>query len=111
MPWLVVVALLITSVIGGPTSSHGHVFASDASSSTASPTAADHAHVTDCDGGAGGEHRAPAQVCEPESCCPGELAKALSAPGWPRLRARDPLASGGAAACRHSPADRPPRLS
>ena len=114
MPWLVVVALLITSVIGGPASSHGHVLASDAPSSTASPTAADQAHVTACDTDAsiaGGEHRAPAQVCEPESCCPGELAKALWAPGSPRLRAHDPLASAGAAARHHSPADRPPRLS
>jgi hypothetical protein len=114
MPWLVVVALLITSVIGGSSSAHGHVFASDALSSAASPTAADHAHLTDCDGeadGAGGEHRPPPQVCEPENCCPGELAEGLSASGSPGLRAHDPLTSGGAAAHHHVPADRPPRLS
>ena len=113
MPWLVVVALLITNVIGGSTSSHGHVFASDALSS-ASPIAAEQAHVTHCDGeadGASDEHRAPPQVCEPESCCPGELAKGLPASGSPGLRTHDPLTSGGAATRHQAPADRPPRLS
>ncbi len=114
MPWLAVIALLITGVIGGPASSHGHVLGSEALSSAASPTHGDHGHLTDCDAdanGAGGAHGEPPQVCEPESCCPGELAKGLPASGSPGLRAHDPLTSGGAAAHHNSPADRPPRLS
>lgn len=114
IPWLAVVVMLIEGVVGSPTSSHGHVFGFDTLSSAASPTHGDHTHLTDCDAdanNAGGEDRAPAQVCEPESCCPGELAEGLPASGWPRLRTHDPLTSSGAEAHHHAPADRPPRLS